>query len=114
MSSVNGILFIEQNGVTMGLDILLGLDKKTHRLFMFLISRSKGGIYLAGLHKDRACANLGISEATYWRKLKKLVGASLLENTTRGVYEINDKLLRVVKDADIAMEKVKAEIRKRK
>ena len=114
MSSNYSISFTVRNRRIMGLEVLMGLDKKTHGLFTFVITRCSGELYIAGEFKDRACETLKFSGATYWRKLKKLEDSGLLVNSSRGIYRVNSRLVKIVKDAHEAYAKVKEEILKQK
>jgi len=74
-----------------GLEIVANMGMSGYAVFEFIISNTDGDKYFAGDHLYKALETMGISESTYWRKLKKLEDTGLIQKYGRGRYIINPK-----------------------
>jgi len=54
------------------------------------------GYYMAGFYKVEVCEKLGISNATYWNRVNKLITLSILKSVGRGVYSLNTGWIKVL------------------
>jgi predicted transcriptional regulator len=80
------------------LDIVRELKDSDYEMFKFVFVRCSKDIYASGRYVDRAMAKLEISEATYWRRLKRLEKLGFIRKYSRGLYEIDNRRFKVMID----------------
>lgn len=80
------------------LDIVRKLRDADYEMFKFVFTRCSKDIYPAGRYLDRAKEKLKISEATYWRRIKKLETLGFISKYSKGLYEIDIKRFKVMID----------------
>lgn len=108
MSRNNGLICkINKDFRLMGLERLLEFDRKTHLLFLRMVPRCDGDVFLANNHRETLCSQLKMSKATYFRKIKKLQDGNLLMREGPSVYRVNREYFNLLKEIEKAEEALK-------
>ena len=88
-------------------EIIRSMNEADWKFFEFITVRMDGLRFISGLHLDRAKETLGITEGTYYRKLKKFLDKGYLRKLQGGVYEIDTRRWTISMDNNSYLDKTK-------
>lgn len=104
MNKNYGIFFPFNGETAVGILKCKDMNEKLLKFFMYIAQRCDDNKYLASVRQDKALLHYGISRATYYNRINKLMDLGLLKKIGRGVYEVNLRYAKVIskKDKDLA------------
>lgn len=89
------------------LDIVRELKDGDYEMFKYIGARLERSIFVAGRYIDNAKVKLAISEATYWRRLKKLEDIGIIRKYSKGHYEIDTRRWKVLAEKTNELSEIK-------
>jgi len=90
------------------LEVFQSFNKGDWKVFEFIASRADGLKFISTLHVDKIEDKIGMSRASYFRRLSKLVKMGFLRNPSRGIYELDKTKFDMTTKQQYLLNKTKA------
>ena len=71
------------------------MGSKNIDFFEQIMAFADGQMFLAGVHKDKICNKLKMSERTYWTRVHYMEGKTIIKKIGKGIYKLNSNWVRV-------------------